>query len=107
MTVTLRATMPDRRTVELAIEHLVQDHGLDRDAIAIEPVGAENTVGERVSGADADSGYPGLPADPDEAAVNGAIYVTVDVDDADADAAEKAFEAAGATDVQSSRGDGS
>ena len=98
---TLRATMPDRRSVELAIEHMVQDYGVERDAIVIETAGPENTVGEQVAGADAESGYPGLPSDPEDAAVNGAIYVTVEVEDVQVEAAQRAFEDAGATDVQS------
>ena len=102
MTTTIRATLPDRRSVELAIEHLVQDYGVDRDAVAIETVGETNTAGEQVAGADAETGYPGLAADPDEAAINGALYVTVEVDQSDEGKAVKAFEDAGATDVQSS-----
>ena len=100
MTVTVNAILPDRRAVELAVEHLVQDYGLDRDKITIEPVGTENTMGERVAGADAESGYSGLASDPEEAAVNGALRVSVQMDPGQADDVKKAFRDAGATDVQ-------
>ncbi len=100
MTVTVNAVLPDRRSVELAVEHLVQDYGLDRSKIGIRPVGAENTMGERVAGADAESGHPGLTSGPDEAAVNGAIRVSLEMEDDKAEQVEKAFRDAGATDVQ-------
>ena len=102
MPTTLSATLPDRRSVELAIEHLVQDYGLDRSAIEISPVGRENTAGEQVAGADAESGYPTLPSDPQEAAINGAIQVTVTLDEAVVDKARAAFEEAGATNIAAS-----
>lgn len=104
MPVTLKATLPDRRSVELALEHMVQDYGVDRDAIAIETAGAENSAGAQVAGADAESGYPGLASDPDDAAVNGALYVTVEVEDGEVEKAQQAFRDAGATDVQTIRG---
>ena len=100
MTITVTAVLPDRRSVELAIEHLVQDYGLDRSKIGIQPVGTENTMGERVAGADAESGHPGLAPDPDEAAVNGAIRVSLEMEADAAEQVEKAFRDAGATGVQ-------
>ncbi len=57
MTKTIKGTFPTRREVEIAVEHLVQDYGLDRTVISIEPASADNSAGTSVSGADAESGH--------------------------------------------------
>lgn len=49
-----------RREAELAVEHLVQDHGVDRSAVTIRPEGDENSAGTVAAGADTESGHPGL-----------------------------------------------
>ena len=53
MDVEVKATFNDRRAAELAIEHLVQDIGLDRTDVFITARGPENTAGTDRSGADA------------------------------------------------------
>lgn len=49
-----------RREAELAVEHLVQDHGLDRNAITVRAEGTQNSAGTEAAGADTESGHPGL-----------------------------------------------
>lgn len=49
-----------RRAAELAVEHLVQDHGVDRKAVSIRAAGAENSAGVEAAGADVASGHPGM-----------------------------------------------
>ncbi len=94
------AVLPDRRAVELAVEHLVQDYGHDRDKITIAPVGLDNTMGERAAGADIESGHAGLEAEPEAAAVNGAIRVSLEVEGDRGEQVEKVLRDAGATDVR-------
>ncbi len=52
-TVTIRATFDTRAAADLAIEHLVQQHGVSRPDIFIQSATAENTVGSSASGGDA------------------------------------------------------
>lgn len=52
-TKTIRATFETRAAADLAVEHLVQQHGIARPDVFIQSVGAENTVGSRPSGSDA------------------------------------------------------
>lgn len=72
----LRATFDTRERADLAVEHLVQEHGVDRSAIFVEPVDDENSAGIRVSGGDAASGRPGS-TNRDDAPLRGQLYVTV------------------------------
>ena len=64
----------------MAIEQLVQDHGIERTDIFVTPEGDENSSGEEVDGADAESGHPGVEADGDPV-LAGAITVSVDLAD--------------------------
>ena len=72
---TITATFDTRREAELAVEHLVQEHDIDRDDIVIGPDGDENSAGLESSGSDELT--MGEDADDDEAALNGAITVSV------------------------------
>lgn len=47
------------RQAELAVEHLVQEHGIDRNAVTIRASGEANSAGTRPAGADVESGHPG------------------------------------------------
>ncbi|AUW57358.1 hypothetical protein C1T17_03850 [Sphingobium sp. SCG-1] len=96
---TIIGTFPTRREVEIAVEHLVQDYGLDRSDIFIEPVADQNSAGENVTGADAESGHPNTDTDAEGAAYNGALTVSVDVNDDEDEAVDKAFRDAGASNV--------
>lgn len=74
----INATFETRREAELAIEHLVQEHELDRDDIVVGPDGDENSVGTERGGADIDA--EGDDSDDDDAALNGSISVAVTVE---------------------------
>jgi len=52
-TTTIRATFETREAADLAVEHLVQKHGVSRPDIFIQSAGERNTAGARPSGGDA------------------------------------------------------
>ncbi|WP_249691046.1 hypothetical protein [Stappia sp. WLB 29] len=86
-----------RGDAERAVEHLVQEHGIDRSAISVGAARQANSAGTKASGADA-------AANPDEGsafepALGGPIEVSVQLKDANGAQAEKAFRSAGATDI--------
>jgi len=72
----LEATFETRREAEMSIERLVQEFGLDRNAIEIVADGALNSAGE-------DNAFdsPSL-SEREDAALNDRIKVSVTVDDA-------------------------
>jgi Tfp pilus assembly PilM family ATPase len=81
-----------RPEAERAVEHLVQEYGLDPGAIQVSAEGPDNTAGVVVAGADADP----ATGQPRAAARAGMILVTADVEEAVAERAERALqEAAG------------
>lgn len=95
MTQTLTATFQTRREAELAVEHIVQAHNIDRTQVVIGAAGSDNTAGEAPSGADRAAAAPS-PEPRDDAALNGPIVVSVKVKDAaQADAVRSAFSEAG------------
>ena len=65
-----------RAEADLAVEHLVQEHGLDPSFIYVEPIGDDNSAGTETSGGDHASGSPSHP-DRADAPLHGAIRVTV------------------------------
>lgn len=76
-----------RREAELAVEHLVQEYGVDRAAIEVMAAGAANTAGTVPSGADRDPSTGEAKA----SATGGRIRVTATVEDAMAGRAEEAL----------------
>lgn len=80
MSDTIIGRFTNRRDADLAVEHLVQEHGLERADIFVEPEEAGNSAGEVKAGADAESGHPGV-APEGEPVLDGAIIVSVDVND--------------------------
>jgi hypothetical protein len=72
----MSAVFQTREQADLAVEHLVQEHGIDRAFIYVEPVGDENSAGPGVSGGDHASGRTGSHDRPD-GSHNGAIEVSV------------------------------
>ncbi|KQT04883.1 MULTISPECIES: hypothetical protein [unclassified Rhizobium] len=54
-TTTIRATFKTREAADLAIEHLVQQHGVSRPDIFVQPVASENSAGSAPSGGDVGS----------------------------------------------------
>ncbi len=80
MATTLKATFKTRREAEMAVERLVQEYGVERTDIFLAAEGPSNTVGVEVAGSDTKAGSPS-PLDRGDSALNGAILVSVDVND--------------------------
>lgn len=80
MGTTLTATFETRREAEMTVERLVQEHGIERTDIFVGAAGDENSAGEEPAGSDTRSAEP-TPDARDDAALNGAIEVSVDLDD--------------------------
>ena len=78
MGTTLTAQFETRREAEMAVERLVQEHGIERTDIFVVAVGQDNTAGEETAGSDAKADEPGTEPRHD-AALNGAIEVSVDI----------------------------
>lgn len=78
---TIKAVFDSRREAELAVEHLVQEHEIERDDIVLGTEGQENSVGREPSGSDRET--LGEEADDEGAALNGAIALQITVDDED------------------------
>lgn len=57
---TIIANFDTRRDAETAVEHLVQEHGINRSDIFVRAAGNANTAGTRAAGADVESGHPGV-----------------------------------------------
>lgn len=95
---TIYALFDTREGADLAVEHLVQQHGVDRSDIFIEPKGAENTAGVQPSGSDREDGT-GEGA-RDDGALDGALQVSVDLALADLDMAAATLREAGARQVE-------
>lgn len=80
MATTLNATFETRREAEMTVERLVQEHGIDRSDVFIAAAGEANTAGEEQAGSDRDAGEPS-PDARDDAPLNGAVTVSVDLED--------------------------
>lgn len=102
MSVTLKATFDTRREAEMTIERLVQQFDLDRAAVMVVAAGEENSVGEEQAGSDTSGASP-TPEDRGNVPLNGAIVVTVEVDDDAVDQVREAFAEFNAEDVAASR----
>lgn len=76
---TITARFPTREAADLAIEHLTQEHGIDRSDIFVQAVGAANTVGTAPSGSDAPSGRDDDRAARTDGALEGGLEVSADV----------------------------
>lgn len=86
MGTTLTATFETRREAEMTVERLVQEHGVKRTDVFVAADGSENSAGEELAGSDAEAGEPS-PEPRSDAPLNGAVSVSVDIDD-DAKAAK-------------------
>ncbi|HWK65036.1 MAG TPA: hypothetical protein VNS34_08855 [Rhizobiaceae bacterium] len=94
---TIRGTFSTREAADRAVEHLVQEHGIERTDIFIQAEDARNSAGTAPSGADAS---PEEREPPDlDAALHGSIQVSADIAWNEVDKAERAFREAGATNV--------
>ncbi|WP_295044869.1 phosphatase PAP2 family protein, partial [uncultured Paracoccus sp.] len=91
---TVTAVFQTREAADYAIEHLVQQHGVDRTDIFAQAEGDRNTAGTRPSGGDA-----GKDDAPSDAALQGAIKVSADVASDKADLVGDAFAEMGGQDI--------
>jgi hypothetical protein len=85
-----------RRSAELAVEHIVQECGVPRGDVFVQPAGGKNTVGTRPAGADA-------KAEPEPGAhqkLEGSLEVSVDFHGEDSRGILEALESAGAKNVR-------
>ncbi|WP_230772388.1 hypothetical protein [Sphingomonas sp. Leaf4] len=99
MGTTLTATFETRREAEMTVERLVQEHGIERTDVFIAAEGEENSAGEELAGSDAEAGEPS-PEPRDDAPLDGAVSVSVDIeDDAKAAKVREAFAEFHADDV--------
>jgi hypothetical protein len=89
-----------RREAELAVEHLVQEHGLQRSAVSVHAAGSANTAGSRISGADVESGHPGVDKHG-KPELSGQIEIVVECGQAQATIVEAALKDAGARQLRS------
>ena len=80
MSTTLNATFETRRDAEMTVERLVQEHGIERSDIFVTAEGPENTAGQQPAGSDTQAANPS-PAPRRDAALNGRICVSVDIED--------------------------
>lgn len=93
----IHATFDAREQADRAIEHLVQEYGIDRSHIFVEASGRDNTSGTTASGGDR-SGKAGDTVRSD-AMLAGSIEVSVDVGPDEVIKAQEAFRQTGAKTV--------
>lgn len=91
-TATINAAFETREAADLAVEHLVQQHGVARADIFIQSATGENTAGSAPSGGDA-SHEGGARRD---APLNGEVEVSADIRSSLIDAVCQAFDELGA-----------
>ena len=96
---TIIGRFASRRDADLAVEKLVQEQGIERTDVFVQPAFAKNSVGEKADGADVESGHPGVATDA-APALAGPIDVSVDVNDGTGDAVRLALTTAGGELVQ-------
>ncbi|NTF34798.1 hypothetical protein [Rhizobium skierniewicense] len=91
-TTTIRATFNTRAAADLAVEHLVQQHGISRPNIFIQSAVAENTSGSVASGGDVskDGAVRG------DAPLEGEIEVSADIRSDKISAVQRSLGEAGA-----------
>jgi hypothetical protein len=92
MTNTITASFETRRAAELAIEHLVQEHGVARTDVSVDAEGAANSSGTERSGADDPRTEKGAQNHPKLA---GAIRVSVRNNGTESKVIEEALQEAG------------
>ncbi|WP_238995749.1 hypothetical protein [Sphingomonas solaris] len=83
----------------MTVERLVQEYKIERTDIFIAAEGDDNSAGEERAGSDTEAGAP-TPPDRDDAALNGGIIVSVDIEDeAMANNVRASFDEFGAQDI--------
>jgi hypothetical protein len=96
---TIVAQFETRREAEVAVEHLVQEHGIPRADVFIRARGEANSAGVKPAGADVESGHAGVEkrGSPELA---GPIEVSVDCHGDQSDVVRSALRAAGANSLK-------
>ena len=84
-----------RRDAELAVERLVQEHGIERRGVSVQAGGPSNTAGSEIAGADIESGHPGVEKHG-RPELSGPIEVSVDCGGQQVATVEGALKEAGA-----------
>jgi len=95
---TIVAHFETRRDAELAVEHLVQEHGVARTDIFIRARGDANSAGVRPAGADVESGHDYQKRGAPELA--GEIEVSVDYQGGEPEVVREALKAAGSRSIK-------
>lgn len=96
MTLEIIGEFATRREAELAVEHVVQEYGVPRNDVFIQPTGGANSVGTRAAGADAKL----APEPQGQQKLEGALEVSVDFHGDDPKTIADALHTAGATVVR-------
>ncbi|MGQ3301911.1 hypothetical protein [Reyranella sp.] len=95
---TIVAHFETRRDAEIAVEHLVQEHGVARTDIFIRAKGEANSAGVRAAGADVESGHGSPKRGTPELA--GEIEVSVDYHGSEPEVVREALKAAGSRSIK-------
>lgn len=98
---TITGYFDTRRDAEMTVEHLVQDHDLDRNRVQTMAEGEENSSGTVISGADAADAAEG---DAPEGLRQGRIVVRAEVDDDLMEAALASFRECNVGELRTSQG---
>ncbi|WP_029082541.1 hypothetical protein [Bradyrhizobium sp. th.b2] len=93
---TVVADFDTRRAAELAAEYVVQERGVPRGDIFVQPTGAANTAGDRPAGADAKA----APAPEQSGKLKGPIKGSLDLQGDDPKCVADALKDAGAKAVR-------
>ncbi|MGX9991644.1 hypothetical protein ACS4RR_021180 [Rhizobium sp. Z1P35] len=96
-TTTIRARFETREAADLAVEHLVQQHGISRPDIFIQSASDRNSAGSAPSGGDASHDDGARRDGP----LEGEIEVSVDIASRQVAAVQRSLRAAGAVRVSS------
>ena len=96
MKATIVGTFETRRRAELAVERVVQEFGIPRGDVFIEPAGEGNSAGTRPSGADVKV----APAPEGNQKLEGAIKVSIGLHGEDAGKIVDALKSVGASAVR-------
>ena len=74
----------------MAVEHIVQEYGIDRQAVSVGPASEENSAGNRIAGSDTEDGHGKVGATGGPA-LAGRVRVSVTTDPAASDKVSAAF----------------
>lgn len=85
-----------RRGAELAVEHVVQEHGIPRTDVSVLPASAANTAGTRAAGPDAKT----APEPEGHERLQGLIEVSVKLSDGEPQPIVDALKSVGAKTVR-------